>query len=70
MWNWAYVAPLVAVMPSLMTSDELRHIVFEHRILSHRFGVASPINNTTFRISRANAFADAVNSLLSEDVQR
>ena len=57
-------------MPSLMTSDELRHIGFEHRILSHRFGVASPRNNTTFRISRANAFADAVNTLLSEDVER
>ena len=66
----AYVAPLVAVMPSLMSTAELRHIVFEHRMLSHRFGVASPINNPTFRISRANAFDDSVNTLLSEDVQR
>ena len=66
----AYVAPLVAVMPSLMSSAELRHIVFKHRMLSHRFGVASPRNNPTFRISRATAFTDSVNTLLGGEIQR
>jgi hypothetical protein len=66
----AYVAPLVAVMPSLMSSAELRHIVFKHRMLSHRFGVASQRNNPTFRISRVTAFADSVNTLLGGWIQR
>ena len=64
----AYVAPLVAVMPSLMSSHELRQIVLEHRMLSHRFGVASRRNNPTFEISRATAFEDSINTLLRDDI--
>ena len=59
-----YVAPLVAVVASLITNEKSHAIALAHRLVIHRSSL-----NPSFHVSRPTPFADSVPMLLSGETQ-